>query len=970
MNATPLKAYARIHGSSLRGTFDDADRGGCMKRVRRTYVAAFFLVCIAAMVFAGCGGGSSSTIVIEIQPSGTQTVDEGGVINFTAIVGGDTTGKGVNWTTKGLTGTNCGGTPATGCGTLSNATSTSVTYTAPTGISAGISVTETVISVANPSIMQTITISVVLAPTFSAPCVQTVATCTLQGGANGVQYNQPITITGGVAPYTYSVVSGSLPACLTLNGLANGLTNTIVGTPCGTVLQTSVFTIQVKDNAGVNVQPGEQTTISQTFSITIQPPPPLNVVTNPLPQGFTNTNYTASLSATGGVLPLTWTLVGGGNTVAPGLTLNPTTGQITGVPTTTGTFPFQVTVKDSSLPNPPSQTAGPHSFSITIKTPPPLSITTLSLPPGTVAGGYSASLQATGGVAPYTWTLIQGQLPSGLTLTTQNNSTGSISGIPVLAGTSAFTVQVTDSEVSPQTATTQPPLSIVIGPGTTGGNSLFNGTYVFLFQGFDTGGPVSIVGTLTSDGSGHITAGSEDSNRYSAASKAIQISNNISVVPYSSTMNPPTGSSYLIGTDGRGTLELEVISGQGVTLTTDYQLVLDSSGNIHFFENNATGTNTDTFGTHGEGVMKPAPGAATATFSGNYAFLLSGVDGNNKREALGGILNSDGANITPGGNGPNTDLNDAGTFSSQNMSGGFAAVGSGSPRGGLTFILEPAGKAQITLTFITYFVSSSDLYFMEDDLSTTTFPNPPRLSGELVLQNPATVFDQAVLGGTSVATGTGVDGTNASVFGGLLTSTLCDGNAPVSLAADENDGGTTNTSESFSGTCTVAPNGHATFSLTGAGNPAPAPRMAAAYLTEPGSGFLLGGDAAVTTGMLEQQTGSPYPNSTVVGGYTLTAPFPGETNVANVVGQVSADGAGDVTGTVDAVVAPGKPAYLGQSLSATLNGLTASGRSPVTTNAPTGFPTNLILYMVSPASARAISADSGSKDPQVFLLDH
>jgi Putative Ig domain len=941
-----------------------------MKRVQRTYLAALFFVCIAAVFFAGCGGGSNATIVIEIQPSGTQTIDEGGVINFTAIVGGDTTGKGVNWTTKpaGLTGTNCGGTPATGCGTLSNATSTSVTYTAPTGISAGISVTETVVSVADPSITQTITISVVLAPTFSAPCVQTVATCTLQGGANGVQYNQPITITGGVAPYSYSVVNGSLPACLTLNALANGLTNTIVGTPCGTVLKTSTFTIQVKDNAGANVQPGEQTTITQTFSITIQPPPPLSIVTNPLPQGFTNTRYLGSLSATGGVLPLTWSLQGGGNTVAPGLTLNPTTGQITGIPTSTGTFPFQVNVKDSSLPNPPSQTAGPQAMSITIKTPPPLSITTLSLPPGTVAGGYGAPLQAAGGIAPYTWTLAQGQLPSGLTLTTQNNSTGSISGIPVLAGTSTFTVEVTDSEVVPVTKTAT--YSIVINAGTTGGNSLFNGTYVFLFRGFDTGGPVSIVGTLTSDGSGHITGGSEDSSRYSAASKAIQISNNISVVPYNSATNPPTGSSYSIGTDGRGTLELEVISGQGVTLTTDYQLVLDSSGNIHFFENNATGTNSDTLGTHGEGVMKPAPGAATATFSGNYAFLLSGVDGNNKREALGGVLNSDGANITPGGSGPNTDLNDAGTFSSQNMSGSFSAVGSGSPRGGLTFILEPAGKPQITLTFITYFVSSSDLFFMEDDLSTTMFPNPPRLSGELFLQNPTTVFDQAVLGGTSVATGTGVDGTNASVFGALLTSTLCDGNAPVSLAADENDGGAVTTSESFSGTCTVAPNGHAAFSLTGAGNPAPTPRIAAAYLTGPGSGFLLGSDAAVTTGMLEQQSGAPYADSSIVGGYTLTAPFPGETNVPNVVGQVTADGAGDITGTVDAVVAPGKPAYLGQSLSATLNGLLASGRSPVTTNAPNGLPTNLILYVVSPASSRAISADPGNKDPQVFLLDH
>jgi hypothetical protein len=933
-----------------------------MRRVQRTYVVTLLLVCLFAAVLPGCGGGST-TIVIELQPSGAQTIDEGGVINFTAIVGGDTTGKGVTWK---LTGTNCGGTPANGCGTLSNSTTSSVTYTAPTGISAGISATLTATSVTQASITQTSTISIVLAPTFSAPCVSTIATCPLQGGANGVPYSQTITITGGVAPYTYSIISGSLPACLTLNGLASGLTNTIVGTPCATTLQTSTFTIQVKDNG--NAPAISQTTITQTYSITVQPPPPLSITTTSLPQGLTNVAYTASLNASGGVLPLTWSLVGGGNTVAPGLTLNPTTGQITGVPTATGTFPFQVTAKDSSLPNPPAQTAGPQSISITIRNPPPLSITTPSLSTGTVASGYTASLQATGGNAPYTWTLTQGQLPSGLTLSTLSNSTGSISGIPVLAGTSTFTVQVTDSEVVPMTKTAT--FSIVINAGTTGGNSLFNGTYTFLFQGFDTGGPVAIVGTLTSDGSGHITAGSEDSNRYSAASNQIQILNNITVVPYNGTPTPPTGSSYSMGTDGRGTLELQVVNAQGSTLTTDYQLVLDSNGNIHFFENNATGTNNDTFGTHGEGVMKPSPGASSATFSGNYAFLFSGVDGSKKREAFGGVLNSDGANLTPGGSGPNTDLNDAGTFSSQNMSGSFAAVGSGSPRGGATFVLEPAGKAQTTLTFIVYFVSSSDLYFMEDDLSTTTFPNPPRLSGEMILQNPTTAFNQAVLGGTSVATGTGVDGGNASVFGGLLTSTSCDGSTPISLAADENDAGTVTTSESFSGTCTVATNGRATFSLTGAGSPAPTARIANAYLTGPGTGFLLGSDAAVTTGLLEQQSGAPYADSSVVGGYTLTAPFPGATGVSNVVGQVTADGAGDISGTVDAVVAPGKPAYLGQSLAATINGLTASGRSPVTTNAPTGLPTNLILYILSPASSRAISADSGDTNPQVFLFDH
>ena len=941
-----------------------------MNRLQRTYVAAFFAVCFVAVLFTGCGGGATS-IVIELQPSGAQTIDEGGVINYTAIVGGDTKSQGVTWK---LTGTNCGGTPATGCGTLTNTTSSSVTYTAPTGISASITATLTATSVSSTSATQTSTITVVLAPTFSAPCVSTVATCPLQGGSNGVPYNQTITITGGVSPYAYSVTTGAQQlksACLSLNGLASGLTDTIVGTPCNPGPNPTIltFTVQVVDNQSPTASSHD--TITQAYSITLQPPTPLSISTTTLPQGLTNVAYTGSLNATGGVLPLTWSLVGGGTTVAPGLTLNPTTGQVTGVPTTTGTFTFQVTVKDSSLPNPPAQTAGPQTISITIKNPPPLSISTPSLPTATVATGYSASLQATGGNPPYTWKLIQGQLPAGLTLATASNSTGTISGIPLLAGTSTFTVQVTDSEVAPVTKTQA--YSIVVNPGTAGGNSLVSGTYTFFFQGFDSGGPVTNVGTLTADGSGHITAGSEDSSRYSASAKQIQILNNITLVPFNSTTTPASGSFYSVGTDGRGTMEIEAINSQGTTLTIDYQLVLDSSGIIHFFENNATGTNNDSFGTHGEGVMKASPGAPSATFSGNYAFLFTGVDGSNKREAFAGVLNSDGSgSITPGGSGPNTDLNDAGTMSSQNVSGSFSLVGSGSPRGGATLLLQPTNQPEVTLTFIFYFVSSSDLFFMEDDLSSTTLANPPRLSGEMILQNPGTAFNSGVLSGTSVLTGTGVDSGNASVVGGLLAAPSCDGTSSANpfLMADENDAGTVKTSESFSGTCTILTNGRVTFSLTGSGNPAPAPRIANAYLTGPGSGFTLGSDAAVTTGFLVQQTPMSYTNATVVGGYTLTAPYPGATGVPNVVGQVTANGSGDITGTVDAVPAPGKPAFLGQSLTATLNGLATDGRSPVTTNAPTGFPTNLILYMVSPSSARAIAADSGDTNPQVFFFDH
>jgi uncharacterized repeat protein (TIGR03803 family) len=87
----------------------------------------------------------------------------------------------------------------------------------------------------------------------------------------------------------------------------------------------------------------------------------------------------------------------------------------------------------------------------------PLLITTTSLPAGTVNIPYSASLTATGGLPPYTWSVISGSLPAGLTL---NANSGVISGTPTAAGTSNFTVQVTDSESPPANASA--PLSITV----------------------------------------------------------------------------------------------------------------------------------------------------------------------------------------------------------------------------------------------------------------------------------------------------------------------------------------------------------------------------------------------------------------------------------------------------------------------------------------------------------------------------
>jgi hypothetical protein len=92
----------------------------------------------------------------------------------------------------------------------------------------------------------------------------------------------------------------------------------------------------------------------------------------------------------------------------------------------------------------------------------PLSITTATLPDGTLGAAYSASLAGAGGTPPYSWSIAAGTLPGGLTLSTA----GAITGTPTVTGTSTFTARVTDAATPAATATKSLSITITGGGGT------------------------------------------------------------------------------------------------------------------------------------------------------------------------------------------------------------------------------------------------------------------------------------------------------------------------------------------------------------------------------------------------------------------------------------------------------------------------------------------------------------------------
>ena len=271
--------------------------------------------------------------------------------------------------------------------------------------------------------------------TVGAPALTITASGPLSATV-GANYNQTFSFAGGTAPFGSHQVTG-LPAGLALTGTtANSVT--ISGTPRSQ--GTFALSVSASDSSTGN----GPFVASQSFTLTVAAP---NLVIAPASGSFSSSYATAfsqNFTASGGVGPYSYAL---GGSLPAGLTLNAASGTVSGTSTSTGSFTFNVTATDTgaSGAGAPFNVRGSYTLAVAAPT---IAVTPATIATAIAGTAYSVALAGSGAVAPYSFSLGGGTLPTGITL----SATGVLSGTPTASGSFPFSVTVRDTNGQTGTA--------------------------------------------------------------------------------------------------------------------------------------------------------------------------------------------------------------------------------------------------------------------------------------------------------------------------------------------------------------------------------------------------------------------------------------------------------------------------------------------------------------------------------------
>jgi hypothetical protein len=681
----------------------------------------------------------------------------------------------------------------------------------------------------------------------------------------------------------------------------------------------------------------------------------LTITTTSLPNGTVGAPYTATLQATGGTSPYTWSQSSGGD-MPPGVILN-SAGAFSGSPSKAGTYgPYVFKVTDSS-----NNQVSSSNLSITVAAA-SLAVTTSSLPDGMVGTAYSVTLAAGGGTPPYTWAVTSGgALPAGLAI----SSGGVISGTPTRAGNfGPYVFTATDSKSATAASAS---LSLTIN-GTAAQVCLAQGNeaaltsanpYGFLLKGTDSkGDPIYIAGSFTPNGAGGITNAAADYNGITDGPQQLQV--NLAASSYS--FNSSAQGCLYLSFSGLASASMAVARAAAAARR---EIVAVPVANAQF-SFNLSGLNTGVYNTgriieadystsktSASGlihVQTPTAFVLTA-LQGNYAF---GVDGwtptapvpSGVRTAMAGTFTNASGTLSAG----YSDVNAGGTASGE-ITGGYgtlnttidATTGRGT---GSYFLTTSTGP--LTYDFVFYVLNGSDLILLSTDLPQA---NTPLLAGRALASSAAGSVPP--LNGNYLLASQGQQtlGANIGNIAEIGTMNASGGNIPTATIYS-NFAGTFATNQYPSSTYTVeAASGR--VATSGLGSNSPVIYQTNGTADDGIVGFLVGTDPQASSGVVVSQTSSTpsYGVASVTGNYASSTEEDADGKNGAFLGLFNFNGSGGyalnsiTTGTVPNVPSSGS-ILVNTDGSGNLDG----GQFPFVTNAS-------VLFMIP-----------NSGDPLLFVL--
>jgi Putative Ig domain len=631
-----------------------------------------------------------------------------------------------------------------------------------------------------------------------------------------------------------------------------------------------------------------------------------------------------------------------------------------------------------------------------------LAITTTSLSEGTVGSPYSAALAAVGGTSPYSWSILSGSLPPGLSL----SASGVISGTATAGATSKITVQAKDSASVQQTATSSLTLTIVsttapappatlqitttaLAAGTLGvAYSAVGGTPPYTWSI----GSVPLPAGLTLNASTGAITGTPTAlvKAFPSFSVSDSAHHSVSVQNVNLTINPPVGSlpngTYSFNFGGAATQQLI-----GLALNGSFTL---SNGTITagVFDENASYTaplvkqkisgGTLIAYTNGLGQLSLTLPAGTVSFV--FAAPASASTAANDSDIriiefddVGGT-GSRGSGVMKLAQAPQPTSAIKGNYAfhfsgsdAQNLQaslvGAFQTDGNGNITGGKadfsddgkvtnyptltgTYAVDAQNRGSLklvldattTFSYSFYQVSPTELLGISTDQASV---NIPVESGSILQQTGP--FSNASLNGVAVLELQGLARTQGgSTTDATLGVVTADGKGNVSVSYDEAALKFV-PQTAYTGTYAVDPTSGRVVVTTPSGTP---PIL---YLINNNTAFVLGTDPSSSTGVLEPQSGAPFANASFTGNYLGGTVALSNAFYTNLAGLVAADGKGNAVITANTSGRSGVSQY--DTLTATYAG-DSHGRIPVT--APDG--TSRIFYVVSPKKVVFLNGPEGT----------